>query len=165
MRFSPFPCGLPQPSAGGPPSFASQALDLYKRAMRQTDELQSAYRLLSAIDEFRAEKYPTLEKPPADFLTTMEQFVGAPPSKQAPIRSAPAAKAADAAQQQSPPVLGSVYGSSAAAAPDLLGFDDLSISAPAPAPAPAPAAAPQMARLPPRLRRALQSRCRLCAIV
>lgn len=69
----------------------------------------------------------------ADFLTTMEQFVGAPPTKQQqPIRSAPAPApaAAAAAAPPSPPVLGTIQTQQA---PDLLAFDDLTISAPAPA--------------------------------
>ena len=132
-----------------PPHQAVAALAIYKSSIRQTDELQGCYSALTALDEFRSEsgRYPSLAKPPADFVTTMEQYCGGSPAAGHKAATAPQqrrmepphAPPAAAPARPAPPA---APWAAAGAAPDLLGsFSGLSVAAAASAPQADPFAA------------------------
>jgi hypothetical protein len=61
---------------------ATQALDMYRRAVRQVADLNSALRSLVSHEQFAAEltRMPLpFDPPPADFLKVMEDYINAPP--------------------------------------------------------------------------------------
>ena len=53
---------------------AMKALDVYKRATSQGDDLERMYRLANDWPMFRETKFPQIENPPASFLQTMEEY-------------------------------------------------------------------------------------------
>ena len=84
---------------------AAKALEMYKKATVQGDDLSRMYR--NAEENwlaFRSEKFPVVENPPGSFLQTMEEYVkNAPAEGKGPAPSPPSA-AAPAPAQQAPVV-------------------------------------------------------------
>ncbi|KAH9304166.1 hypothetical protein KI387_008570, partial [Taxus chinensis] len=54
---------------------AVKALEIYRRAGKQTESLSEFYEVCKGIDLGRGLKFPALEQPPASFLTAMEEYV------------------------------------------------------------------------------------------
>ena len=74
---------------------AAKALEMYKKATTQGDDLSRMYR--NAEENwlaFRSEKFPAVENPPGSFLQTMEEYVkNAPAEGKGPAPSPPRAAA------------------------------------------------------------------------
>ena len=122
---------------------AMKALDVYKRATSQGDDLERMYRLANEWPMFRETTFPQIENPPASFLQTMEEY-----ARTASTGGGGAGGSAPAAPAATPQAAAPAAPAAPAATPidDLLG--GLSM-APAPAPAPAPAAPPAPSTSPP----------------
>ncbi|KAK9806363.1 hypothetical protein WJX72_011503 [[Myrmecia] bisecta] len=133
---------------------AQKGLDIYKESMVASDRLQAYYRAMEQIDDLRrAIQFPKLESPPADFVKQMENYVKDCPrplddqtagskKRSPPLRRG--SKLAGGKRDAAP--VGSAAGdpgmvvafnkaaapgapaAPAASQPDLLGFDDLSVS-------------------------------------
>eukprot|EP00249_Psilotum_nudum_P015585 c25410_g1_i2 orf=1003-2697(-) len=54
---------------------AVKALEIYKRAGKQTEKLSELYEICKSLDFSRNSKLPLLEQPPQSFLSTMEDYV------------------------------------------------------------------------------------------
>eukprot|EP01018_Ginkgo_biloba_P007328 Gb_24032 [translate_table: standard] len=54
---------------------AIKALEIYRRAGQQTERLSEFYEVCKGLDLGRGSKFPTLEQPPASFLSAMEEYV------------------------------------------------------------------------------------------
>uniref|UniRef100_A0A0D6R2K1 ENTH domain-containing protein n=1 Tax=Araucaria cunninghamii TaxID=56994 RepID=A0A0D6R2K1_ARACU len=54
---------------------AIKALEIYRRAGKQTERLSEFYEVCRGLDVGRGPKFPTLEQPPASFLSAMEEYV------------------------------------------------------------------------------------------
>jgi hypothetical protein len=54
---------------------ALKALEIYKRAGVQADQLSEFYEVCKGLDHARSFQFPTLEQPPQSFLSTMEEYV------------------------------------------------------------------------------------------
>nr|CAB3448238.1 unnamed protein product [Digitaria exilis] len=58
---------------------AIRALDMYKRAINQTEQLSEFYEVCKSIHIGRGERFLKAEQPPASFLATMEEYVSNAP--------------------------------------------------------------------------------------
>ncbi|KAF8730082.1 hypothetical protein HU200_017048 [Digitaria exilis] len=58
---------------------AIRALDMYKRAISQTEQLSEFYEVCKSIHIGRGERFLKAEQPPASFLATMEEYVSNAP--------------------------------------------------------------------------------------
>ncbi|KAK1400056.1 putative clathrin assembly protein [Heracleum sosnowskyi] len=54
---------------------AQKALDIYKRAGKQSERLSEFYELCRKLDVERGEKYATIEQPPGSFIQSMEEYI------------------------------------------------------------------------------------------
>lgn len=54
---------------------AIKALDIYRRAGKQAEKLSEFYEVCKSLDLGRGFKFPTLEQPPASFISAMEEYV------------------------------------------------------------------------------------------
>eukprot|EP00252_Welwitschia_mirabilis_P005855 TRINITY_DN1645_c0_g1_i1.p1 TRINITY_DN1645_c0_g1~~TRINITY_DN1645_c0_g1_i1.p1 ORF type:complete len:407 (-),score=109.15 TRINITY_DN1645_c0_g1_i1:986-2206(-) len=73
---------------------ALKALDIYRRAGQQAERLSEFYEVCKGIELGRGMKFPTLEQPPASFLSAMEEYVKDAPRassvrKETKLESAP----------------------------------------------------------------------------
>ena len=60
---------------------ALKALDAYKRATQQGDDLERLFRSCNSWPSFRDTKFPHIENPPASFMNTMEEYARAAPAE------------------------------------------------------------------------------------
>lgn len=67
---------------GMPKYDAVRALHIYKRAGQQAENLADFYEYCKGLDLARNFQFPTLRKPPASFLATMEEYI-----KEAPLNN------------------------------------------------------------------------------
>ncbi|XP_066332754.1 putative clathrin assembly protein At5g35200 [Miscanthus floridulus] len=58
---------------------AIRALDMYKRAIEQAEQLSEFYEVCKSIHIGRGERFLKIEQPPASFLATMEEYVSNAP--------------------------------------------------------------------------------------
>ena len=126
---------------------AMKALDVYKRATSQGDDLERMYRMANDWPMFRETKFPQIENPPASFLQTMEEYART---------ASPGGGGAGGSTPVAPAVTPQAAAPAVPAAPAATPIDDLlgGLSmAPAPASAhptpPAPAAPAAPATSPP----------------
>lgn len=54
---------------------AIKALEIYRRAGKQAERLSEFYEVCKGLDLGRGFKFPTLEQPPASFISAMEEYV------------------------------------------------------------------------------------------
>jgi len=54
---------------------AIKALEIYRRAGKQAEKLSEFYEVCKNLDLGRGFKFPTLEQPPASFVSAMEEYV------------------------------------------------------------------------------------------
>ncbi|XP_057868334.1 putative clathrin assembly protein At5g35200 isoform X1 [Cryptomeria japonica] len=54
---------------------ALKALEIYRRAGKQTERLSEFYEVCKGVDLGRGPKFPPLEQPPASFINAMEEYV------------------------------------------------------------------------------------------
>tara|TARA_B110000977_G_scaffold81857_1_gene109423 strand:+ start:3943 stop:5574 length:1632 start_codon:yes stop_codon:yes gene_type:complete len=87
---------------------AVKALDAYKRATQQGDDLERLFRSCNQWPSFRETKFPHIENPPASFMQTMEEYARTAPveSGEGGVGVSPGAAppAPPAQQQQQAPV-------------------------------------------------------------
>ena len=60
---------------------ALKALDAYKRATHQGDDLERLFRACNSWPSFRDTKFPHIENPPPSFMQTMEEYARAAPAE------------------------------------------------------------------------------------
>lgn len=119
---------------------AMKALDVYKRATSQGDDLERMYRLANEWPMFRETTFPQIENPPASFLQTMEEY-----ARTASTGGGGAGGSAPAAPAATPQATAPAAPAAPATTPidDLLGGLSMApASAPAPAAPPAPSTSP-----------------------